>query len=99
MIGTLAVSVTFGASTASRPMRTPSTMMQREPMKAPSSTITGRAPAGSSTPPEPGFTTDAHALDCDAARPDEGAVLDDHGTRARWLEAAADADAACEVDV
>ena len=41
MIGTDAVSETFGASTASRPMRTPSTTMQREPMNAPSSTITG----------------------------------------------------------
>ncbi len=53
MIGTDAVSETFGASTASRPMRTPSVTMQREPMNAPSSTITGRAPGGSSTPPMP----------------------------------------------
>src|SRR3954465_3604203 len=53
MIGTLAVSVTFGASTASRPTRTPSTTIEREPMNAPSSTITGRAPGGSSTPPIP----------------------------------------------
>src|ERR1700760_2984946 len=53
MIGTDAVSVTFGASTASRPMRTPSTTMQREPRNAPSSTITGRAPGGSRTPPMP----------------------------------------------
>ena len=53
MIGTLAVSVTFGASTASRPIRTPSTTMHREPTNAPSSTITGRLPGGSSTPPIP----------------------------------------------
>src|SRR5947209_14698235 len=53
MIGMLAVSVTFGPRTASRPTRTPSTTMQREPMNAPSSTITGRAPGGSSTPPIP----------------------------------------------
>src|SRR3954463_5403471 len=53
MIGTLAVSVTFGARTASRPMPTPSTTRQREPRNAPSSTITGRAPGGSSTPPIP----------------------------------------------
>src|SRR5579871_1936892 len=53
MIGTDAVSVTFGARTASRPMRTPSTMMERDPMNAPSSTTTGVAPGGSSTPPMP----------------------------------------------
>src|SRR5580765_5531982 len=53
MIGTEAVSDTFGASTASRPIRTPSVTMQREPRKAPSSTITGFAPGGSSTPPIP----------------------------------------------
>ncbi len=53
MIGIDAVSVTFGASTASRPTRTPSTITQREPMNAPSSTITGTAPGGSSTPPMP----------------------------------------------
>src|SRR3954467_1585710 len=53
MIGTEAVSVTFGAITASRPTRTPSTTMQREPRNAPSSTITGRAPGGSGPPPIP----------------------------------------------
>ena len=35
------------------PMRTPSVTMQREPRNAPSSTITGRAFGGSSTPPMP----------------------------------------------
>src|SRR3954462_7143044 len=53
MIGTDAVSVTLGAITASRPTWTPSTTTQREPRNAPSSTITGRAPGGSSTPPMP----------------------------------------------
>src|SRR5207247_5755539 len=53
MIGTAAVSVTFGARPASRPLRAPSTTIEREPRKAPSSTITGRAPGGSSTPPMP----------------------------------------------
>src|SRR5213078_1444301 len=53
MIGTLAVSDTFGPRTAPAPTRTPSVRMHREPMNAPSSTITGRAPAGSSTPPIP----------------------------------------------
>src|SRR5439155_16762110 len=51
--GTDAVSDTFGASTASRPILTPSVTMQREPRKQPSSTITGRAPGGSRTPPIP----------------------------------------------
>src|SRR5205823_11865312 len=51
--GTLAVSDTFGPSTAPTPTRTPSVRMQREPMNAPSSTITGRAPGGSRTPPIP----------------------------------------------
>src|ERR1700760_2499639 len=53
MIGTDAVRVTFGASTAPRPMRPPPTTRRREPRNAPSSTITGRAPGGSSTPPIP----------------------------------------------
>src|SRR5438067_1288935 len=53
MIGTLAVSDTFGPRTAPAPTRTPSVRMHREPTNAPSSTITGRAPAGSSTPPIP----------------------------------------------
>ena len=53
MIGTVAVSETFGPSTAPSPIRTPSVRMQREPMNAPSSTITGRALTGSSTPPIP----------------------------------------------
>ena len=53
MIGTLAVSETFAARIAPAPMRTPSVTMQREPRKAPSSTITGVAFGGSSTPPMP----------------------------------------------
>ena len=53
MIGTLAVNDTFGPSTACSPMTTPSVTMQREPRKAPSSTITGRACTGSRTPPMP----------------------------------------------
>ena len=42
---------------------------------------------------------DAHALDDDAARADERAVLDDHRPRAGRLEHAADADAARQVHV
>ena len=42
---------------------------------------------------------DAHALGDDAARAEEGAVLDDHRRRVRRLEHAADADAAREVHV
>ena len=53
MIGTLAVRETFADRTAPAPMRTPSVTMQREPRKAPSSTITGTALGGSSTPPMP----------------------------------------------
>src|SRR5919199_4850500 len=53
MIGIEPVSVTLGASTASRPTRTPSTTMHREPRNAPSSTITGCEPGGSRTPPIP----------------------------------------------
>src|SRR6478736_3067819 len=53
MTGTEPVSDTFGPSTAPAPTRTPSVRIAREPMNAPSSTITGRAPGGSSTPPMP----------------------------------------------
>src|SRR5919199_975680 len=48
-----AVSVTFAPSTASSSTNTPSTTMQREPMNAPSSMITGDALGGSNTPPNP----------------------------------------------
>ena len=51
--GTLPVRTTPGAITASRPIRMPSTSTTREPMNAPSSTITGAACTGSSTPPIP----------------------------------------------
>ena len=54
MIAEAALSTTPAPSTASLlDQRTPSTTTQRLPMKAPSSMITGRAPAGSSTPPKP----------------------------------------------
>ena len=53
MIGTEAVRETFAESTAPAPTRTPSVTMQRDPMNAPSSTITGAAWGGSSTPPIP----------------------------------------------
>src|SRR2546430_9157971 len=53
MTGTEPVSETFGANTARSPITTPSVRMQREPTKAPSSTITGRACSGSKTPPTP----------------------------------------------
>ena len=53
MMGVLLVSVTFAPSTAPSSISTPSVTMQREPMNAPSSTMTGRAPGGSSTPPMP----------------------------------------------
>src|SRR5436190_5301754 len=53
MTGTEAVRETFGPRTAPAPMRTPSVRIAREPMNAPSSTITGFAPGGSSTPPMP----------------------------------------------
>jgi hypothetical protein len=49
--------------------------------------------------PEHGAGADAHALGEDRARADESTVFDDHGTRARRLEHAADADAAREVDI
>ena len=51
--GRAAVKTTLALSTASLPTCTPSTTMQREPMNAPSSTITGAACSGSSTPPMP----------------------------------------------
>src|SRR5690606_36127924 len=53
MIFVLEVSTTLAPSTASRPIRTPSTTMQRDPMKALSSIMTGAACTGSSTPPIP----------------------------------------------
>src|SRR5436190_11201785 len=53
MIGIDAPSVTCGPITACSPTTTPSTIAAREPTKAPSSTITGRAPGGSRTPPMP----------------------------------------------
>src|SRR6476661_4703651 len=53
MIGTDDVSDTFGPTTAPAPTRTPSVRIAREPTNAPSSTMTGRAPGGSSTPPIP----------------------------------------------
>ncbi len=53
MIGVEAVIDTFAPRTAPASTTTPSTRMQRLPMKAPSSTITGRAAGGSSTPPMP----------------------------------------------
>jgi hypothetical protein len=53
MIGTVDVSTTFAPSTASLRTRTPSTITQRDPTNTPSSTITGRADGGSSTPPIP----------------------------------------------
>src|SRR3990172_9529179 len=53
MIGVDAVMVVFAPSTAPCSTRTPPTRMQRLPMNAPSSTITGRADGGSSTPPIP----------------------------------------------
>ena len=54
-----------------------------------------------STTPAPSTASraDAHALDDDAARPDEGAVLDHDGRGLQRLEHPADADAAGEVHV
>src|SRR6266849_3858558 len=52
-MGVEAVSTTPAPSTASSSTRQPSTTMQRLPTNAPSSTITGLAPGGSSTPPSP----------------------------------------------
>src|SRR5207249_7462502 len=51
--GTDDVNDTFGPSTAPAPMRTPSVRIARDPMNAPSSTMTGREPGGSKTPPMP----------------------------------------------
>src|SRR5690606_5437556 len=48
-----AVSATPAPMTASDSISMPSTMMARLPMKQPSSTMTGCAPGGSSTPPMP----------------------------------------------
>ena len=48
---------------------------------------------------EHGPRADAHALDHDAARADERAVLDDHGRGLQRLEHAADPDAAGQVHV
>ncbi len=48
MMGTDADSATCGATTAPSPTTTPSTIVAREPMNAPSSTITGLACGGSS---------------------------------------------------
>src|SRR4051794_12202842 len=74
MIGVEAVSTTLAPRTASRPTRTPSTTMQREPTKAPSSMITGLAWSGSGTPPGPAPPGGGapgpgleHAADADAA--------------------------------
>ena len=53
MTGTEAERTTFGAITAPSPTTTPSTTTARDPMNAPSSTMTGRAWGGSSTPPIP----------------------------------------------
>src|SRR5262245_18313801 len=52
-IGVDAVSTTPAPSTASSSTITPSTTIARDPTKQPSSTITGRALGGSSTPPIP----------------------------------------------
>src|SRR4029079_17824369 len=49
--------------------------------------------------PEHGLAADPDALDDDAPRADERAVLDDHGAGLERLEHAADADAAAEVHV
>jgi hypothetical protein len=53
MMRVLAVSTVFAPSTASSSTTTPSTTIARLPMNAPSSTMTGRADGGSSTPPRP----------------------------------------------
>ena len=53
MIGVEPVRTTPAPRTACSPTRTPSTTMQREPMKAPSSMMTGAACSGSRTPPMP----------------------------------------------
>src|SRR5690606_19766085 len=48
-----AVNTTFAPNTASFPTRTPSTTIQRDPIKALSSIMTGAACKGSKTPPIP----------------------------------------------
>jgi len=53
MIGTEAVITTPAPRIACSPTMQPSVTMQREPTKAPSSTMTGRALTGSRTPPIP----------------------------------------------
>ena len=53
MIGIDDVSTTFAPSTAPAPTIVPSVTMQREPTKAPPSTITGQPPGGPRTPPNP----------------------------------------------
>ena len=53
MIGVDEVTTVLAPSTAPSSMIAPSTSMQRLPMKAPSSMMTGRAEGGSSTPPIP----------------------------------------------
>src|SRR6201995_3545476 len=53
MIAVDAVNATPAPITASRSISMPSTTIARDPMKQPSSTITGWAPGGSSTPPSP----------------------------------------------
>src|SRR5512140_649672 len=52
-MGVLAVSTVLAPSTAPASTTTPSTTIEREPRNAPSSTITGWACGGSSTPPIP----------------------------------------------
>ena len=53
IIGVDAVRVTFAPITAPFLILTPSTIIERDPINAPSSTTTGIAPAGSKTPPIP----------------------------------------------
>src|SRR6516165_5725515 len=93
MIRVLAVRTVLAASTASSSTTTPSTTMARLPMNAPSSTMTGRAAGGSSTPPSPTpperwtpFPTCAHpGTDVDVARHHHRPGLDvravAHGSR------------------
>ena len=53
IIGVEAVNVTFAPMTAPFSTLTPSTIMDLEPMNAPSSIMTGIAEGGSRTPPIP----------------------------------------------
>ena len=53
IIGVVAVIVTFAPMTAPFSIYTPSTMIDLEPINAPSSIITGIALGGSKTPPIP----------------------------------------------